>query len=47
MGDGFGRRTGKRGADGVWKQMVSLSPFGDVHWELERPLSIPLEARDR
>lgn len=31
-------------ADGV---PLPFSPFGDVHWELERPLSIPLEARDR
>lgn len=35
---------------GVLEQMACLSLslfFGDVRWELERPLSIPLEARDR
>ncbi len=49
-GDEFGGRTGKSGAHGVWEQMACLSLslfFGDVRWELERPLSIPLEARDR
>lgn len=47
--DEFGGRTGKGGAHGVWEQMacLCLSVFGDVHWELKRPLSIPLEARDR
>lgn len=48
-GDEFWGRTGKGGAYGVWEQMACLflSLFGDVRWELERPLGIPLEARDR
>lgn len=43
-------RTGMGGVRGIWEQMAFLSLrllFGDVRWELERPLSIPLEAKDR
>lgn len=39
----FGDGQEKRDAHSRWR----ASFFGDVHWELERSLSIPLEARDR